>query len=69
MLQLPKPLGFGKASKLQQLTPFQQSKAVAVTAELAILAGLCDGINAGTPVLFRVKKAVKVYTCTEERIV
>lgn len=37
---LPKPLGFGKRSKLQQLTEEQKLRLVAVTTELQLVAGL-----------------------------
>ena len=60
LLQLPKPLGFGKVSKLQKLSDFQRSKSLAIQTELAIIAGLCDGIAAGAPVMFKVKKALQV---------
>jgi hypothetical protein len=59
LLQLPKPLGFGKVSKLQKLSNFQRSKSQAITMELAIIAGLSDGIEAGTPVLQRFKQALR----------
>ena len=57
LLQLPKPLGFGKVSKLQKLTEFQHMKSLSITTELAIIAGLCESINAGTPVLKKMKLA------------
>jgi hypothetical protein len=60
LLQLPKPLGFGKVSKLQKLSDFQRSKSLAIQTELAIVAGLCDGITAGAPILFKAKKALEV---------
>jgi hypothetical protein len=59
LLQLPKPLGFGKVSKLQKLSDFQRSKSQAITTELAIIAGLSDGIEAGTPVIQRFKQALR----------
>jgi len=61
LLQLPKPLGFGKVSKLQKLSRFQRLKSIAITTELAVVAGLCDGIVAGAPVLFRIKKALQLF--------
>ena len=60
LLQLPKPLGFGKKSKLQKLSDFQRSKSLAIQTELALVAGLCDGITAGAPVLLKIKRALQV---------
>ena len=59
LLQLPKPLGFGKVSKLQKLSDFQREKSQTITTELAIIAGLSDGIVAGTPVRQRIKQMLR----------
>ena len=59
LLQLPKPLGFGKISKMQKLSGFQRTKSLSICTELSIVAGLCDGIAKGSPVLLRIKQVAR----------
>ena len=60
LVQLPKPLGFGKVSKLQKLSDFQRQRTLAITTELALISGLCDGLHTDTPVMTRVKMALEL---------
>jgi hypothetical protein len=41
--QMPKPLGFGKTTKLQELSPLQRRRLVAIITELQVTAWLSEG--------------------------
>jgi hypothetical protein len=45
---LPKPLGFGKVTKMQPLTALQRKKLIATICELQICAGVAEGCKDDT---------------------